>query len=64
MERVHSTRTTMQGGHEAVLAQARAIYPKLMSFELWARRRAILGKKERPEGWNNVSVPALVLGKQ
>ncbi|KAF8808741.1 NAD(P)-binding protein [Phlegmacium glaucopus] len=64
MERVHQDRRAIEGGHEAVLLQARAIYPQLMTFQQWAEKRAVLGKKERPEGWNNVSVPALVMGKQ
>ena len=64
MERVHKTRTLMEGGHEAVLRQARAIYPSMMTFQQWAQRRAVLGKTERPEMWNNVTVPSLVLGKQ
>jgi len=64
MERVHNARMVIEGGHEAVLARARAIYPQLMTFEQWAERKAILSRQERPEGWNNVSVPALVLGKQ
>ena len=63
IERVHETRTALEGGHEAVLAHARAIYPQMMTFEQWSERRAIWGQSERPEGWNNVTVPALVLGK-
>ena len=64
MERAHEDRKAMEGGHEAVLAEARAIYPQLMTFEQWAERRAALGKTERPDGWNNVSLLALVLGKR
>jgi len=64
MERVHETREALEGGHEAVLEHARAIYPQIMTFEQWSERRAFWGKSERPEGWNGVSVPALVLGKQ
>jgi hypothetical protein len=64
MERVHITRATLEGGHEAVLSHARSIYPHMMTFEQWSERRAFWGKSERPEGWNNVTVPALVLGKQ
>jgi hypothetical protein len=64
MERVHKTRMELQGGHEAVLTEARAIYPQIMTFEQWSKRRAIWGKSERPEGWNDVTISALVLGKQ
>lgn len=64
MERVHETRRTLPGGHEAVLEQAREIYPYIMTFEQWSKRRAIWGKSERPEGWNDVTLSALVLGKQ
>ena len=64
MERVHEARKALEGGHEAVLAHARAIHPNIMTFEQWSRRRAVWGKSERPEGWNNVTVSALVTGKQ
>lgn len=64
MERVHETRKALPGGHEAVLAEARAIYPYIMTFEHWCKRRAIWGKSERPEGWNDVTVSALIMGKQ
>jgi len=64
MERVHETRRTLPGGHEAVLEQAREIYPYIMTFEQWSKRRALWGQSERPEGWNDVTIKALVLGKQ
>ncbi|KAF8584823.1 NAD(P)-binding protein [Ramaria rubella] len=63
IERVNLARDNIDGGHEVVILDCRQIYPGMMNFEEWAWRRAG-AKGDRPAGWNRVSVPALVLGKQ
>jgi hypothetical protein len=64
MERVYNVRSAMDGdeSYEARLAQCRAIYPGMLTFEEWARKR---GKKSgREKNWNNVSILDLVRGKR
>ena len=51
----------MDGGHEGVLQNIKDIYPGMMSFEEWARKIGVATKGT--QGWNRVSMPALLLGK-
>ncbi|KIJ39449.1 hypothetical protein M422DRAFT_781028 [Sphaerobolus stellatus SS14] len=64
MERVHRDRSSLEGGHEAVLKDIRAIYPNMTTFEEWVRKKSTgTVKTERKKGWNNLSIGSLVKGK-
>jgi hypothetical protein len=63
MERVHRDRSAMDGGHEGVIQDIKDIHPGIMSFEEWAKRKAGV-TATRNKRWNQVSIPALILGKQ
>lgn len=65
MERVHTVRSAMEGDEsfEARLAQCRALYPGMLTFEEWARKKKE-EKTKRGKNWNNVSVLDLLRGKR
>jgi len=63
IERVYKTRNEMDESNERLLAECRALYPGMQTFEEWARTRGT--KRERKkEKWNNVTVSELVTGKR
>lgn len=45
-----------------MIAQCRALYPGMQTFEAWAKTRGT--KKDRSKKWNNVTVAELVKGKR
>jgi len=60
IERVHQSRKEDPDGYEAHLADARAAYPKMTSFEEWAARRK---EAKRDANWNQVSLLKLITGR-
>ncbi|KAF9066744.1 NAD(P)-binding protein [Rhodocollybia butyracea] len=62
LERFHKIREEGAAPERAAqIAMAKKAYPALQDFESWARSRQ---GQNRQEGWNNVSLMKLVLGKQ
>lgn len=66
IERVYTMRSAADlpesERYDSLVAQCRALYPGMQTFETWARTRGT--KKERAKKWNNVSVGEVVLGKR
>jgi len=60
IERVNQLRTEDPAGYESHLVDARAAYPKMTSFEEWARRRKA---EPRDANWNQVSLLKLITGR-
>ncbi|KAF8514794.1 hypothetical protein JB92DRAFT_2829879 [Gautieria morchelliformis] len=63
IERIHRDRSAMDGGYDAVIQDIKEIHPGIMTFQEWAKRKDGVVAK-RTKGWNQVSILALVLGKQ
>ncbi|TCD61456.1 hypothetical protein EIP91_008413 [Steccherinum ochraceum] len=61
MERVHKLRADDPAGYNAHLADARAIYPNMTTFEEWARQRKDAVKRD--PNWNQVSLWKLMTGR-
>ncbi|KAH8101418.1 NAD(P)-binding protein [Cristinia sonorae] len=62
MERVHKLRVDDPAGYTAHLADARAIYPHMTTFEEWARERKNIATQQAPN-WNQVSILKLITGR-
>ena len=62
MERVHRDRLALPDSTDSLIAQCRALYPGMQSFEDFARKRG--RKTDRKKEWNGVSITALATGKQ
>ncbi|THH27971.1 hypothetical protein EUX98_g6234 [Antrodiella citrinella] len=60
LERIHKMRQDDPAGYEAHMADARAIYPNMTTFEEWARHRK--DTEKRDTNWNQVTVGKLVTG--
>lgn len=69
VERVHRTRTNGEFPDEESQNDAtRSAYPDLTTFEAWAAKQTTKKKKagsgdNKKDGWNNVSLVKLVMGK-
>lgn len=61
IERVNALRKEDPDGYDAHLVHARAIYPKMTSFEEWAAKRK---EGKRDANWNQVSIWKLITGRQ
>ena len=58
---MHKLRIEDPNGYDAHLAEARAIYPNMTSFEEWTRHRK--DEMKRDANWNQVSILKLVTGR-
>lgn len=63
LERVHQARQEDPAGYEAHLADARALYPNMTSFEQWASERKDAKDDGSDINWNGVSLTKLMTGK-
>lgn len=62
IERVYQTNSALNGGYEVAIANCRTLHPGMLTFKAWARTRG--GQGDRPDGWNNVNLMDLALGKR
>ncbi|KAF8511254.1 NAD(P)-binding protein [Hysterangium stoloniferum] len=55
----HEVQSSMEGDYEKILKDVRDIYPGMMKYETYAKKK----KLEPPPGWNNLSLMNLMVGK-
>ena len=61
MERLDHGRDALPESTAMLIADCRALYPGLQTFEMWAKNRGRKG--DRTKKWNNVTVSDLVAGR-